>query len=131
MTAPLSSRRAAATLPQYTAALIMGGTNDLAAQWEAAEIVESLRTLHELCWSRGLRTVALSVPPNMATASTAAAQASYRQTYTSVNRLIAELAAASDGRCVFVDTSEFVPWGAADFCELWELHGTHNHHVRS
>jgi hypothetical protein len=117
------------------------GTNDLAAQWEAAEIVESLRTLHELCWSRGLRTVALSVPPNMATASAAAAHASYRETHTSVNRHIAELAAASDGRCVFVDTSELVPWGAAGCCELRAALAVfdarkivlraHTHHARS
>lgn len=115
----LLRRRTTAGLQQYSAALIMGGTNDLAAMWEAREIAENLRTLHELCWSHGLRTIALSVPPNMGTASTSSvlAYVKYRQTYASLNTLIEEMAAGSDDRCLFIDTSELVPWGAAGCCE--------------
>ena len=117
----LTQRAAAPDLPQYAAALIMGGTNDLAAQWSAEEILQSLRTLHERCWSHGLRTVALSVPPNMATASTAASHAEYIHTYSELNRLIEEMA-GSDERCVFVDSGLLVPWGV-DGC--WEPDGLH------
>jgi len=119
----LLKQRAAATdgLPQYAAALIMGGTNDLAAQWSAEEILQNLRTLHECCWSHGLRTVALSIPPNMATASTAASHAEYIHAFSELNRLIEEMA-GSDERCVFVNSGLLVPWGAEG---CWEPDGLH------
>jgi lysophospholipase L1-like esterase len=105
-------------LPWYAAVLIMGGTNDLAAQWTAEEIMQSLRTLHERCWSHGLRTVALSVPPNMATAG---GHAEYIQSHRELNRLIEEMA-DSDKRCVFADSGLLVPWGAEG---CWEPDGLH------
>eukprot|EP01048_Picozoa_sp_COSAG05_P016477 COSAG05_NODE_2124_length_3525_cov_2.233800_2_plen_263_part_00 len=118
------STSAALEAPQYTAALIMGGTNDLAVQWEAAEIMASLRTLHECCYSFGLRTVALCVPPNRVTAATSddPGLLAYQSNYHTLNRLIAEFAAASDGRTISVDTAKLVPWGA-DGC--WEPDGLH------
>ena len=80
----------------YAAALIMGGTNCLAAQWPAGGLAEFADAARVLLEPRLAYTVALSVPPNMATASTAASHADFNHVYTELSRLIEEMAGRLD-----------------------------------
>lgn len=102
-------------------ALLMAGTNDLGGGATAAEILEALQGLHSACHDRGVRTVALSVPPCAGVLEFRR----YRQSWEALNRALGEWASAEEasGRVLFVDTGRLVPFAYGS--ELWEEDNLH------
>ena len=82
---------------QYTAALVQLGTNDLAdstavgGSRTAEEILAAITSIHTLCHTHGLKTVALPIPPNKHSATKATARnglAPYQAMREQVNGLL-------------------------------------------
>merc|ERR1712039_552926 len=46
--------------------LIMVGTNDLGMGYQSGDVIKNIKALHQFCHERGVPTVALSLPPNVA-----------------------------------------------------------------
>lgn len=119
---------------QYDCVLIMLGANDLAASYSAEETIESIAALHTLCHKRGVRTVALGVPPNqqdilVSTQDSAHDEPSEsavenRSRKAATNRLLAEYAASSSGQCLFISTDDLLLAGAAA-AAVFEPDGLH------
>jgi len=86
--------------------LILAGTNDLGMGYESRYVVESIKKLHHMCHQRGIRTVALSLPPNVACERNPA----YKEKWQRVNRALFDWSRDFRDRvALFIDTSEAVP----------------------
>lgn len=116
----------------FDLALIMAGTNDLPARGSTAvAVANSVQALHLACHEQGLRTVALSVPPNEGCPSdrvTGSGSRRYEARWTSTNVLLQEWAAQGAqedgaGVALFVDTEGLVPY--VEGSDLWEQDGLH------
>lgn len=93
----------------FDVVLILAGTNDLGMGYESEIVVESIKKLHHTCHERGIRTVALSLPPNVACERSPA----YKEKWRTVNRALLDWSRDwRDRVALFVDTSEMVPLDA-------------------
>ena len=100
------------------------GTNDLADSSATAEsIFQSIRQLHEVCHSYGIRTAALPIPPNKASSLARPALESYQSMRRRVNELLEEWAAAQAPQTIWVDVTAELPYSDSDGC--WEADGLH------
>lgn len=84
-------------LDSHDAVVIMGGTNDLGYGYPPEAICGYLTTLHQMCFSKGVRTVAVGVPP-------AGSSNSKRD---QVNQCLRNMCQQHAGQCTSVD-SEFM-----------------------
>merc|ERR1712226_211314 len=88
---------------RFDVILMMAGTNDLGLGYPAETIFENVKRLHEMCHEAQVRTVALSIPPNLASEETGSL---YRERWLEVNQMIREWACgetAPRGVALFVD----------------------------
>lgn len=93
--------------------LIMAGTNDLRSGSNGATIAANIQALHEACHKKGVRTVALSTPPNSATLS---------QDHEILNSKVKEMCTEFRECVLSVDTSTLVPYGSSG---NWDFDGLH------
>ncbi len=105
----------------YDCVLVLGGTNDLAQQTTAAEIVRNLEKLHRVAHAHGACSVAFSIPP-----SRAAQHVKWLGALRSeANDAIRAWAEAQPRELVaFVDGATLVPMAEED-SEFWEPDGLH------
>ncbi|KAA8497010.1 hypothetical protein FVE85_0739 [Porphyridium purpureum] len=110
----------------YKCCLIMAGTNDLAdidnGMQTVEVVVDSLVKLHTVCHLAGVRTIALSIPPNRW--SSRGDDSAYSAQWTRLNALLKQWANGST-MCDFVDVSTLVPYDEATASKLWEYDGLH------
>ena len=107
---------------KYDICIVMAGTNDLAAGRSAESIVNDVKTLHNYCFARGVRTVALPIPESRFFTGDQchAPQGAAR---TACNRLLRDWAATLKGRVLFVDMVQHVPYSDTD--GNWAPDGLH------
>lgn len=117
----------------FDLALIMAGTNDLGRSMcnDLADIdvsvdrmLDDLCYLHEVCHYQGVRTVAMSVPPNKG----ALKSKQYRLRWEMLNTKLQNWAESVEGVALFVDTGALVPFADNDLGgrgKLWESDGLH------
>jgi len=99
---------------------IMLGTNDLGHRGDPLRIAHHVAKLHKACHDEGVRTVALSVPPNMGVVESK----SYRRKWKQTNDHISEWAQTKgDDVVLYVDTEKLVP--CEEDSDLWEEDGLH------
>lgn len=107
----------------FDVVLIMAGTNDLGDRdIPATAIATTVQALHTACHARGVRTVALSVPPSISCQESK----TYRGRWERLNSLLREWCqgvGATEGAGLWVDTAEIVPF--AEPSEFWEEDGLH------
>lgn len=101
----------------YTVVIIMAGTNDLAYRHSADDILRNVQQLHSACHARGLRTVALPIPPSEHTVPPRQIQilASEREKF---NEALERWARSMGDKVLFVDTNEAIPFStrSGDWC---------------
>lgn len=103
----------------FDLALIMAGTNDLGSKRAVAEdVAQDIIDLHSVCHSTGIRTVALSVPPNEAVNESRRYRAKWQKTNTILHSWVEK----EKNALLFVNTSDLVPF---DIEKLWEDDGLH------
>jgi lysophospholipase L1-like esterase len=89
--------------------VIMAGTNDLGMGYPPGDVVRNVISLHRMCHTHGIRTVALSLPPNIASET----NSTYQEKWLEVNKNLREWAYSDDAKgqvALFVETSEVVPF---------------------
>eukprot|EP00931_Biecheleriopsis_adriatica_P122632 TRINITY_DN97633_c0_g1_i1.p1 TRINITY_DN97633_c0_g1~~TRINITY_DN97633_c0_g1_i1.p1 ORF type:complete len:451 (-),score=54.86 TRINITY_DN97633_c0_g1_i1:56-1408(-) len=107
----------------FTFAMLMAGTNDISeGERNAEEICADLVSLHEACHSRGVSTLALSIPDFWRQCPDPR-----RHAWTEVNESLKQWALSAGSSLVhFVDTAELLPYSEAAVEEgLWEEDGIH------
>lgn len=106
---------------KYNVCIIMAGTNDLAANRTADQILHDLKALHGYCHARGIRTIAVTIPE-----SQFISEAFYRipaSMRRKVNRGLSEWASSMPDKALFVDMATQVPYSA--FSGEWNPDGLH------
>mmetsp|Transcript_101723 Transcript_101723/g.195257 ORF Transcript_101723/g.195257 Transcript_101723/m.195257 type:complete len:248 (+) Transcript_101723:57-800(+) len=107
----------------FELALIMAGTNDLGWNYPAEDVIKNIKRLHEICHASGLRTVALSIPPNI----NCVRSEDYRERWLQVNNSLRDWSCAegaAGGVAMFVDTADLVPF-EAEKLNFYQLDGLH------
>lgn len=106
---------------KYDVCILMAGTNDLAANRTAEQILSDLKTLHGYCHARGIRTVALTIPESrFISEAFYQIPASVRR---KVNRGLNHWARTLGDKVIFVDMASQVPYSA--FSGDWHPDGLH------
>eukprot|EP00811_Abedinium_folium_P002388 NODE_12190_length_1240_cov_2.490566.p2 GENE.NODE_12190_length_1240_cov_2.490566~~NODE_12190_length_1240_cov_2.490566.p2 ORF type:complete len:194 (+),score=47.85 NODE_12190_length_1240_cov_2.490566:239-820(+) len=106
----------------FDLALIMAGTNDLGRSPNARAVAREVEALHTACHAHGVRTLALSMPPNRLVGRDSGYTAKWRLLNSSLKTW-----ASGSGRGLtqFVDTAKLVPYTDATEGLLWERDGLH------
>lgn len=106
---------------KYDVCILMAGTNDLAANRTADQILADLKTLHQHCHARGVRTVAISIPESrFISEAFFRIPASMRR---KVNRGLNQWASTIPDKVLFVDMAAQVPY--SEFSGNWHPDGLH------
>jgi len=106
---------------EYTVVVIMVGTNDLSYSHPAEQILSDVQKLHALCHRRGVRTIALPIPPSKYVfANSVPTIASHWRVY---NKALEEWAATLPGKVLFVNTNNAIPFSTSS--GDWASDGLH------
>mmetsp|Transcript_84256 Transcript_84256/g.161024 ORF Transcript_84256/g.161024 Transcript_84256/m.161024 type:complete len:392 (+) Transcript_84256:66-1241(+) len=104
---------------QFDTILIMAGTNDL-GNYPPHVIVENIKRLHGECHQRGLRTVALAVPPSSTFSEFESKAAG--EVNLALEKWTQSISSDSDQDTLFVNVEELLPLSNAS---LWDSDGVH------
>jgi hypothetical protein len=106
---------------KYDVCILMAGTNDIAANRSADQILADLKNLHKHCHSQGVRTVAVTIPEShFLSEAYFRIPASMRR---KVNRGLNQWASTIPDKVLFVDMASQVPYSA--FSGDWNPDGLH------
>eukprot|EP00668_Euglena_longa_P041945 GGOE01055274.1.p1 GENE.GGOE01055274.1~~GGOE01055274.1.p1 ORF type:complete len:307 (+),score=69.03 GGOE01055274.1:26-946(+) len=106
---------------KYSCCILMAGTNDLGANRGADAIFADLKQLHQQCHSRGVRTIAITIPESQFIAQNGMSfPALVRQ---QVNQKLSAWAATQSKRVLFIDMASHLPF--SPFTGDWAADGLH------
>jgi len=108
-------------LKEYTVAVIMVGTNDLSYAHPAEQILSDVQKLHALCHRRGVRTIALPIPPSTYATGNAVQRISAH--WSVFNKALEEWAATLHDKVLFVNTNVAIPFSMSS--GDWASDGLH------
>lgn len=95
---------------KFDVIIILAGTHDLGRTLTVQEIFDSLRKMHEICWTMNIRTVGVAIPDN--------GYEGHGNKRRGVNSLLRSFFEQNKGKGVYLNLDELIPF--KNDGELWE-----------
>ena len=100
--------------------IVMSGTNDIATT-NLDDVIDSLTSIHQHAWDRGIPTIAMTIPESRVTTR----PGRFMDRRIEMNRMIQTHVSTKNNLCHFVDNSKFVPYHVDSENPLWGKDGLH------